>query len=499
MGEEREGTSYLLALRQHWMYIVATVVVAIAGAVAYTAVAAKQYEASTDVLVSPVGSDTLVGLPLFRVSVFGRSVVTAARLVQSPQVAARVRKSLHLEIPPSAVSRLITVTPQQQSDILTISARSGSPDKAAQIANAFAQAFVAERTARFQHDLRNIVASLSRRLHALNNVPGSAETAALATQIASYQALYGDADPTLQIASAAIPPSKPASPRTLVALAVAGMLGLLLGVGVAVAREIWNPVITSVDSFASQDGRRVLSRIARPTDNDVRTALSDPQRLRPAIKSSLRTLWANLGAPSSQSVGRTFVITSAAADDGHAAIAALLAATFARAGMSVTLMDADLERGPLAEMVDGDGVLSLGRFLAAERTPPAALSGNRSIVTPQRLQVLLAHPGDQELADFLAPQPLSALVAELRRDNDAVVVSAPPLPAAETSVLTGLADSVIITVEVGRTRRKALTQLRHSLAEGGVVPLGFVVIERRPFLVRISWMSPNRLSQRLWG
>jgi receptor protein-tyrosine kinase len=421
-------------------------------------------------------------------------------LTKSPQVAARVRSSLHLASASSAVGALITVTPQEQSNILTITGMGESPDEAARIANAFAQALLAERTERLQRQLHRVVASLTSRLRAIGNRPGNSEAAALSSRIADYRALYGETDPTLELVSAAVPPSAPTSPRPLLSVVVAGVVGLLLGIGIAVGLEIANPVVMRAESIAEQDGPPILARVPRPTDDDVRAALLDPDELPPEIRASIRTLWANLSSLPNQSPGTTLLITSAAEGEGSPAVATVLAALLARGGTSVVLIDADLERGPLASMVDGKVrlVASLGQLLASEDALPIP-SAVEPLASSQRLQVLLAYPEDRHLTEWLPPERLSALVAQLKRNADAIVVSAPPLPAAETTVLTDLADAVIVTVAVGRTRRDRLTRLREGLAERGVVPAGFVVLERPSLLTRIAQVPPKPSAQRRWA
>ena len=180
MDEKQADARYLRALREHWVYIVVALALAVGAALAYTQAAEPRYEANADVLISPVTSDTLVGLPVFRENLFGRSVITAARLTKNPQIAARVRDRLQLDLPLSSVSNLVTVTPQEQSDIVTITGESGSPEEAADIANAFARALLAERTERFQRRLGQDYGALERRAgRAARSSPGSSEAGAL--------------------------------------------------------------------------------------------------------------------------------------------------------------------------------------------------------------------------------------------------------------------------------------------------------------------------------
>jgi capsular polysaccharide biosynthesis protein len=491
---KQEGR-WLWAVREHWVLVVVSVAICAVMALVYTQVAQKKYEASTDVLVSPVSSDALLGLPVLRDSLTGRSVITAARMAQSPQVAARVRTALHSSAPLSAISGLIAVTPQQQSNILTISATSASPNQAARVANAFAQALVAERAARFQSQLSTIVASLSKRLRGLP--PGSAEATGLSTQLAQYSALSGQPDPTLAIASPAAPPSAPFSPRRKLTLVVAIVVGLLLGVAIALGLEIANPRVTRAESLSERGGPPILARMPRLTSDDIRAALSNPDRVSPSIRTGARTLWAGLASTgAAPSHASTFLVTSPGAgdknDDGGPATAAILAGLMARGGMSVTLVDADFQKGQLASIFDGEAyaVGNIGEILAATGTPAIASSAVPR-GAPQRLRALLAYPDEDPLMEWLRPDRLTALVANLKGSADALIISAPPLPAAETAAVIDQADAVIVAVTPGLTRRDQLAQLCEAIAARKVPLAGFVVLEKPSLLRRAAAPAPT--------
>ena len=66
-------------------------------AAAYSASATKRYESSADVLVSPLasGDQTFLGIPsLLREEGQGRAVLTAARLLSSPEIRNGVKARL---------------------------------------------------------------------------------------------------------------------------------------------------------------------------------------------------------------------------------------------------------------------------------------------------------------------------------------------------------------------------------------------------------------------
>jgi uncharacterized protein involved in exopolysaccharide biosynthesis len=143
-GNQREGASrYLGALREHWVLILALVVIAVGSAAVYSYTAPKKYKAESDLLVSPQSDSAFDGLPVIRESNgLTSGVLTAARLIQTPQVAERVRTRHAFGMSRDALLGSISVQPISQSNIIAIEATAGSPKRSADIANAFAHEFV---------------------------------------------------------------------------------------------------------------------------------------------------------------------------------------------------------------------------------------------------------------------------------------------------------------------------------------------------------------------
>src|SRR4029077_9864705 len=137
-GNQREGASrYLGALREHWVLIVALVVIAVGSAAVYSYTAPKKYKAESDLLVSPQSDSAFDGLPVIRESNgLTSGVLTAARLIKTPQVGERVRTGQPSGLGRDALLGSIDAQPISQSNIIAIVATAGSPTRAARIANA---------------------------------------------------------------------------------------------------------------------------------------------------------------------------------------------------------------------------------------------------------------------------------------------------------------------------------------------------------------------------
>ena len=70
-GDERRGAvRYVHAIRQHWLLVTLLVAGSVAIAYVFVSTAVKRYEASVDIVISPVSAndDTFQGLTVFRQS-----------------------------------------------------------------------------------------------------------------------------------------------------------------------------------------------------------------------------------------------------------------------------------------------------------------------------------------------------------------------------------------------------------------------------------------------
>lgn len=149
-AEEQEGLKrYVETLRERWRIVVVSVLVTTLIAVAYIATASKTYEATADILVTPVtGSDPVaISLGLLRESSDPtRDVQTASQLIANIEVARRAAKDLKTSESPESLLKSISAEPVANSNIVSVTATKGSPGEAQEVANVFAAASVDERT-----------------------------------------------------------------------------------------------------------------------------------------------------------------------------------------------------------------------------------------------------------------------------------------------------------------------------------------------------------------
>jgi succinoglycan biosynthesis transport protein ExoP len=483
-GNQREGASrYLTALREHWLLILTLVAVAVGSAAAYSLTAPKRYEAEASILVNPVGEGdtTFVGMPVIKESNgLTSGVLTAARLIQTPEVAEGVRNRYRFDMSRNALLGSIEVKPLSQSNIIAIQATAGSASRAAAIANAFAAELLRQRSDQFQSAVNASITRLRARLDGLS--PAQLATPAatdLQAQLSELITLSGGNDPTLHLASAAVPPTSASWPRPMLSIAVAFLVALLVGAGAALALEVFNPRINREDELLLGHRLPILARVPRVRTSSASRYLTHRGKLPPHVWEAYRTLRASLtGAGPKGGFPRRILVTSAIPGEAKTMTSVNLALTMSATGARVILIDADLRR-PMIATVFGAAARSNGFGLLLLGNAPPELALLPAPGAPN-LQLLLANPEHAHLVDLLQRNRLEAVLAQLQEYADVIIIDSPPLTeVADALPLADVVDTILVSVRLGRSRRDKLEQLRRALAQRGVTPAGFVVTSRR--------------------
>ena len=418
-------------------------------------------------LVSPVPSDAFPGLPLLRESSDPtRDVTTASQFVTNTDVAQRVKDRLSLEDSPETLLEKVSAEPVAQSNIVAITAEEGSPTEARDIANAFAEESVADKTT-------SLNAAIDAQLEGLR---AQAQNPEVAAQIAQLESLKASGDPTFSIETPATAPEDQASPRPALSVAIGIVAGLVLGIAGAFASQILDPRLRREEQLRRRYNLPILARVPRETGWRKNEPLG-PRRVSAATAEAYRTLRGTLEAqPPSQEGARVILVTGAAPSEGKTTTALNLASSLALAGRRVILIEADLRRPSLAQALNVQdphyGVVSV--LIENVQLQDALLS------TPtygQNLQILLADYSGGWIAELFSIPAAQQLVDDARRYAEYVVIDSPPLTEVVDALpLARKADDVLIVTKLGKTRIDKIQQLAELLAENGITPAGFAVV-----------------------
>lgn len=477
-GEQSGAVRLLQALRRRWLLIAAFVVVAVVAAGVFSYTTAKRYEASADILVSPLSPNdtTFQGFSLVQ-QTFGDSspVITAARIMNSPEI----RRPAFARLGDAARGASVDIRPLGQASIVSVVASAPRATEAATVANRYAEFVVAERTRLFQAELSRRLAKLKAQAAAIpkRERSGNFQYASLEQAIAGLAGYVGTSDPTLRVLTEANVPLAPVWPRPVFSMVAALLAALLLGGGIAALLEFATPHVSDEDELLLGHRLPILARIPRLPSRVIRDYLSGRGALPRGAWKGYRTLRAVLAAAGTDGgYPRTILLTSASPSDGKTTTAVNLAVTLAASSVRVILVDADMHRPMVATIFNvaarRDG---LSRLMMRRGTPDASLvqapahPGLRLLLTTQESGGQLQGDGGQ----------FKRVLEELRAEADVIVIDSPPIPeVAEVLAMADAVDCVLVSVRLGHTRRDKLTELREMLARRGVHPAGFVVTTR---------------------
>jgi capsular exopolysaccharide synthesis family protein len=181
----------------------------------------------------------------------------------------------------------------------------------------------------------------------------------------------------------------------------------------------------------------------------------------------------------------TLVVTSAAPREGKTLVATNLAATFARGGANVLLVDCDIHRPRLHRVFRTSKAPGLMDLLRMSRSPrhlngsaAHVIEGSGAIraTSIEHLSLLPCGADPQNNPELLEPGTLRALLSDLRRDFQVIILDTPPvLVSADAATLAGSADGVILVVRAGQTDRGAAELARQRVSSAGGKVVGAVL------------------------
>ncbi|HWF73610.1 MAG TPA: oligosaccharide flippase family protein [Solirubrobacteraceae bacterium] len=487
---ERSFAAYISAIWAGKWIVIAVVVAALAGAVAYVEVASKVYQAHAQLLITPLPANASVaGLGLIQQSAVPQNdIETGAGFVTTTSVAQRVVGILGSKQTPQHLLTEITVSPVANTDDVDIAAQASTPAQAVRLADAFANATVADRTAALNTLLNQRIATIKGQITSLgnNNVPAKN---ALEAQLGQYETLQTGSNPNVRVQALANLPTSATSPKKALTL-VAGLVGgIVAGVGLVFLIQLLDPRLRREDELREGFKLPILARVPRAPrrTRKRRGGPMVPNQLTPEAHDAFRTLRAVLSSRKSDNRGgRTVLVTGPTPFDGKSTTAINLAATLAASDERVLLIEGDIRRPSIgaalniampedaASPLETDESVLFGRFTLEDALVDTALAEGEN---SPHLRMLLAPHRNGSDAPPMSPAAFRAMLTAARSITDWVVIDAPPLIyAPELLSASGMVDDVILVVRLGNTNLGNLTETAEMLAQYGIRPTGFVVM-----------------------
>jgi capsular exopolysaccharide synthesis family protein len=425
---------FLGVIRRRWLSVVTVFVVAVLAAGTISALIPPKYQSRSQVFLSV---DVRNLTDAYAASLFAQNRANAyADLAHSTELAQEVIDALSLDMTPEELAANISATVVESTTLIDLTVTDTDAREAQKIADATTDLF-------------------TRYIAKLETPSGSDGTAQILVHVTN-KATYEPAA---------------VSPRIALNVVVAALIGLFLGIALAVARELLDRTIRTADHVASITDAPVLASIG--FDGDIRRAplLTDLGGFA-ARTEAFRLLRTNLQFIDLDHQPRCLVISSAVPGEGKTTTSTNLAIALAQTGRRTLIIDADLRRPRVASTLGLDPAIGLTTALVGKTEIADAIQ----VHGPSGLHVLASGAKPPNPTEILQSRVTHDLIRRLRASYDTVIIDAPPLlPVADASVLATLGDGVILVVRHAHTTRDQVADAVSRVTQVGGRVYGIVV------------------------
>jgi Mrp family chromosome partitioning ATPase len=522
-GDDLHLDDYLGIARRRWRWLVTVPVASLALGALFSITRERVYEAKTEVLILTDSSRSLFSGSPAIAERFGRNPVSELQYLSSDEF----RESVAPVEPGFDVDYELVVTDAGQdaldSDLLAFTARGPDAAKAAGIATRYAETYISERhdhdveaNARSQERADARLVALDQELRgAQDKIAGSRQelgdandeqqSAALAVAeqefLARSQVLTGAIEDTRQelatsiqleteldepnalarIINHAAMPSAPSAPNVSRNMILALVAGLVVGVGAAVSRDLFDRKARDGDALARELDVPLLGEIRhregrRPVVNAESHADGDAFEPYRGVSNSI---WLN----SPEEAPRTLAITSERPTSGRTTAAVKLAQLEASRGLDVLIVDADtLDPSVAGRLGLQRPNIQLGEAMEPSADAPGMIDAQPGIaagtVQTGTPRLDYAEVSGDRFEHDLRSGAFHDLLKDIRLQYGLVVFDIPavhggrdPRPAA------GVVDATILTYDPTVSRTVDVKNSIESLREARVNVIGLVSIE----------------------
>lgn len=422
------------AVRKRWLSLALVTLGVIALANLFTVLTPKTYTATSQVFVSVRDGSSTVS-DLVSGSTFAQSQVQSyVNVVTAPVVLQPVIEALDLDTTADALAQRVQVEVPDGTVLMDISVSDTDAARAAAVNDQVVDEFV-------------------QRVTALESPSSSRESPV-----------------KISVLKPATAPESPASPNAMRNLLVGAALGLILGLAVALGREMLDDAIRTREDVEAATDLPLLGHIpfdAGTPDHPLVGLQEYSQR-----GEAFRTLRTNLQFVMATNHRHSIVLTSSLPGEGKTTTAANLGQALAAIGAKVCLVEGDLRRPKLLEYLGLDGSVGLTDLVIGQ----VGLDDVLQTFGEYDIAVLGAGRTPPNPSELLGSGEAEMLIRELERRFDYVIIDAPPLlPVTDAAVLSRIAGGTLVAVGAEVISRAELVEALEALGAVEANVMGVVL------------------------
>jgi capsular exopolysaccharide synthesis family protein len=402
----------------------------------------------------------------------------------------------------SELANMISVKQDQQSNIFTITASSGNPLLSRDVAQAYAEEYMANRQlaaikqiseARKEvwnriQEVEDQIKQVADQAKQYSNQNLPAELQAESQRVVTLWASLYDKYMTLRIAESleqrgteiiqAAKAGAKTGPSTKRNALLAFFLGLILGVGLAFLVEYLDDTLHTREDFEKFFGTPIVGEIPFiPAEELPKHHIIYFEKPRHPAVEGYRTLRTNLQFLNLDGENRVLMFTSAGPEEGKSTVMVNLGAALSEMGKRVLLIEADLRKPVLDKYFGIESPEGLTGVLVGNLTLPDAI-----YKTPyHNLAVLPAGVRPPNPAELVASEAMKEVLRTARSIADYVLIDSPPILAASDAIaLAPMVQGIILVAKYTAVDRDSAKRTSELLRKVNANILGLVINNLAP-------------------
>lgn len=431
--EEIDIKDFLRYLKKFIIPMIVVAILAVGATFFYdTNIKKPMYKTSTTVVLAQQTSENTSASTLNDININQKLVTTYSEIVKSKLVLQQVIDSLNLDTDVDSLSKHVTVTAVDDTEILKISVEDAEPESAAKIANKIAEVFSAE-----------IV-----NIYKLNNV--STIDHAQTPENVSNNTTVRD---------------------SLIALLIA-----VFGVtAISFVIYYFDDTIKYSEDLETKIGLPVVGKIVKSDTprKDVADEIIVENYPKSIVSETVKGLRTNLQFSSVDSGFKTILITSANASEGKSFVSANLATSFAQANKKVLLVDCDLRKGRLHKIFNIANLNGYSNLLTDE------IENYKKYIKKTHIKNLSVIPRGvfpPNPSELLASNKNRDLIFALKSKYDIVIFDGAPCNGVtDSAIMSTLVDETLVVVRDNTTKKANLDTATDSLKKVNAHVTGIVL------------------------
>lgn len=265
----------------------------------------------------------------------------------------------------------------------------------------------------------------------------------------------------------------PVAPKKMIVFVFAGILGLIVPLGLIYLKELFNNKVWSKGDLDKLSHAPILGEI--PVLESGNSEIIEHNDLSPMAE-AFRILSTNLTfILPKKDKGKVVFVTSTTKGEGKTFVSVNLAITLASTRTKAIIIGADIRNpqlqryNPKSKNVDG-----LTEFLYDENVKLDEII-NLSTFHPN-LDVIYSGSIPPNPAELLSNGRYDVMINELKKDYDFIIVDTAPLMLVTDTLLTAdLADSTVYVVRAGYTEKSLIEFANHQIEGNKIKNSGFVL------------------------